>query len=128
MMEKIDCPYCSGKIPSDAQVCQHCSRDIGRLIKAETEIAELKELIGDVDKKVAEEGREKLWSTTVPVILFYLLCIFTVLVLRLNPPWEYYTFYFLGFVVGLIIVGMRDDANIWKIFMIGFIQPLIVIH
>lgn len=130
MMEKVDCPYCSGKIPSDAQVCQHCGRDVGRLIRAEAEIAELKALIGDVDKKVAqegEEGREELWSTAAPISLFYLISIFIFLAGIPNYPYDNYAFYSLGFLVGLIIVGMRDDYNLWKLFFIGFIQPSVLI-
>lgn len=126
-MDKADCPFCYAKIPSGVQVCQYCGRDIGKLITAEAEVARLKSLLGDKKDEPERRGRNKMWSTTIPIALFYLLSIFSVLVLQLNPPYEYYVFYFLGFAVGMVIVGLRDDANLWKLFMIGFIQPLIVI-
>lgn len=126
-MEKADCPFCAAKITPGVQVCQYCGRDIGRLMDARAEIERLKSLVGVRKVKTAGRDRKKFRTTTIPIILFYLLSIFSVLVLQLDPPYEYYVFYSLGFVLGLVIVGQRDDANLWKLFMVGFIQPLVVI-
>lgn len=120
---KVQCPYCLAQINSRAEVCCHCGRDVGRLIRTEARIKELESekiepaIVDSEDLK--KHTTHNPWGFRIPMYSFYALAIYIYFVL---PEGDYrnYILYIMAFITGVAIMFFRRDCNIWMLFLVGF--------
>jgi hypothetical protein len=134
------CPFCLSAIPLNAQVCKFCSRDVYRLIQAESKVQDIQTQGHTNDSgltlpEVSEESPSNIINARralkMRIILwtFYLLSILPQLVFWYIPkPADYFQIYpfivvGLAFVAGLSLVVLNAGGNIWTLFIVGFSEP-----
>lgn len=123
MSSKADCPYCLGTINAEADVCQHCGREVGKLIKAYLRIRELEALM---PQPKPLEG---------PIAIYIVIAVFYALATLLYwwdsenqlGPILAGVFHWVPAFAGLLIAVFSRSYNPVRFFALGFAQPVISI-
>ncbi len=129
-LSTVNCPYCFSKISFEAEVCSYCTRDVGRLIRAEKKLKEIEskinkhEVVQLEDISTSPIIRPIIFSFYLITITFNLLQTYQISFFIDIPS---YTTQIIAFIIGVVIVIYQRDYNIWKFFLIGFVQPIISI-
>lgn len=126
------CPYCLSRINSTAEVCHHCTRDVGRLIRAETRVKELEAKLDQVEGVETDEPSAHYLPLGVFVVPFYIVAFLANwLDFVLDPNNRIvllgYVAYALAFITGALIMIYGTRRNVWVIFAIGFVQPFVAV-
>ena len=128
----VECPYCLSRISPRAQVCRFCSRDVARLIEAESQVRLLEEQVVPTGEQQGSHRRAS--SAWLVLLIFYIVSITTTLVLGRPQVGEGQTGVELGvdptlwvmtltFLAGVVLIAVDRFRNIWLIFLGGFCQP-----
>lgn len=120
---ELNCPYCLARIPSEAEVCRYCARDVGRLLKAEERIAELQAQVTSNEETTVADKPDGAWLLRGPIWSFYAISIICGLTFDISHL-DYIT-PSLGFATGVVTIILRRDINIWTLFLVGFVQPFL---
>jgi len=118
------CPYCFSAIPSDADVCSHCARDVRRLITAEARVRELEALSQPAR---AADTQPRAWLAPV-LLLFYssTTALYWAALTYENVDVDLlaWPLYAIAFIAGGALAVAMGTSPISRIFAFGFAQPL----
>ena len=119
-MTNTTCPYCLSDIPSKAQVCRYCGRDVGRLLEAKTRLSSM--AAGDTRTDASLQSSTSInWGFRITMWIFY---VFATVILAYGffLNYQLLAIAICGFFAGLLAGLFSKTNNVWIVFIMGFVQ------